>query len=48
MEILVANVVEPVKWGKNKQLVAYIFARCIAPVTSLPLLTGFVVQSLLA
>ena len=33
--------------SKNKQLVAYIFMHCIALPPSLPLLTGFALQSLL-
>ena len=48
VEILVTNVIEPMKWGKSKQLVCYIFGCCIPLASSLPFLTDFAVQSLLA
>ena len=48
VEIVVTNVINCMKQSKNKQLSFYIFARCVAPGLSLPLLAGFVVQSLLA
>ena len=48
VEIVVTNVINCMKQSKNKQLSFYIFAHCVAPGLSLPLLAGFVVQSLLA
>ena len=48
MEILVANIVESMKWSDIKQLAAYTLVRSIALVPSLALLTVFAVQSLLA
>ena len=45
-EILVANIDESMKGSDRKQLAAYTLARSIALVPSLPLLTGFTVQSL--
>ena len=35
------------KYSKTKQLVGYIYARCIVLAPSLPLLTAFAIQSLL-
>ena len=48
VEILVTNIIKSMKFSKSKELVGYICARCIVLVLSLPLLTGFIVQSLLA
>ena len=45
---IVVTVINCMKQSKNKQLSFYIFARCVALGLSLPLLAGFVVQSLLA
>ena len=48
MEILVTNVIKPMKRGESKQLCGYISARCIAMGPRLALCYGFVMQSLLA
>ena len=48
VEKLVANFIEPMKKSKSKQLAFCIFTCCIALAPSLPLLAGFVVQSILA
>ena len=40
-EMLVANIVEPMKWSDSKQLAVYTLAQCIALVPSLPLLTAY-------
>lgn len=47
MEILV-TVTQSTKWSKNKKIVGYIFTCCISLASSLSLLAGFVVQSLIA
>ena len=46
-EILVANIVERMKWSDSEQLAAYTLRRSVTLVLSLSLLTGFAVQSLL-
>ena len=48
VKIVVTNVINCMKRSKSKQLSFYIFVRCVALGLSLPLLAGFVVQSLLA
>ena len=46
--MLVANIVEHMKGTDSKQLAAYPLERCIALISSLPLLYGFAVQTILA
>ena len=46
--VVVASIVEPMKLSDSKQLTAYTLVCCIAMVPSLPLLTSFVGESLLA
>ena len=48
LEILVTNVSESIKWSESQQLVGYIFECYTALASSLPLLVGYAVQSLLA
>ena len=47
-EILVTSFLESLEWSDSKKLAGYIFLCCVALALSLPLLAGFVVQSLLA
>ena len=45
---MITNVIKSIKWSVSKQLVGYIVTCCIALASSLPLLAGFAVESLLA